>query len=143
MAHLGGAGGAVLDLQRDAEAALGQDRDEDRLGPGLDRDAPSIAAISSEQARPSPATSSGCATIAATSRRAAASRAGPSPRGSAMRAIARARPRTVVAKFGAEQPSMPQPGLVGAAHLLEGGAHRPLHRMVDLDVLRTRRRGGG
>ena len=28
-------------------------------------------------------------------------------------------------------------GALGAAHLLEGGAHRPLHRMVDLDVLRA------
>ena len=33
-----------------------------------------------------------------------------------MRAIARARPWTVVAKFGAEQPSMPQPG-AGASHI--------------------------
>ena len=111
-----GAGGAVLDLQRDAEAALGQDRHEDRLGAGLDRHAAPIAAISSEQARPSPATSSGCASIAATSRRAAASRAGPRPRGSAIRAIAQASPCTVVAKFGAEQPSMPQPGL-SAPHI--------------------------
>ena len=136
MAHSRGAGGAVLDLQRDAEALRGQDRDEDRLGPGLDRDR-----------RPSPP--SAPSRRAPRRRRAAGARASPPPaaapppraprprpRGSAMRAIASARPCTVVAKFGAEQPSMPQPGLVGAAHLLEGGAHRPLHRMVDLDVLR-------
>ena len=41
----------------------------------------------------------------------------------------------MVAKFGAEQPSMPQPGLAASAHLLEGGADGLLHRVVDLDVL--------
>ena len=42
------------------------------------------------------------------------------------------------AKFGAEQPSIAQAGLVLAGHLLEGVAHRALHRVVDLDILGAR-----
>ena len=122
----------------------GQDRDVDRLGAGLDRDArrpspPSARCRPGPRRRPA-------ADAPPSPRRAAA----PPPRGPARGRAGRPSapspapgPCTVVAKFGAEQPSMPQPGLVGAAHLLEGGAHRPLHRVVDLDVLRRRRRAAG
>ena len=68
---------------------------------------PRRARIISVQARPSPATSSGWAIIASTSAPAAASRARPRPWGRAMRAIDAANPFSVVAKLGAEQPSIP------------------------------------
>ena len=70
---------------------------------------PPIARISSVQDRPSPATISGWLRIASTSRRMAWPRR--SVPGLANRAIARASPSTVQAQFGAEQPSMPKPGL--------------------------------
>jgi hypothetical protein len=68
---------------------------------------PPIARISRVQDRPSPATSSGWLAIARVSRWAARSRASPLPLAAEKKAIARASPSTVVAKFGAEQPSIP------------------------------------
>ena len=75
------------------------------------RPAARISAISSVQARPSPATSSGWATIASRRRTIAAPRA-PDPSAAAKAAMARASPASVQAKLGAEHPSTAKPGEV-------------------------------
>ena len=66
-----------------------------------------ITPISLVQERPSPATSSGCAIIAPRSRTIADCRASAPSTAPANCASARAKPLTLAAKFGAEQPSMP------------------------------------
>jgi len=68
---------------------------------------PFIARISSVQARVSPATISGYAPIARVSCAAAVERVSLRVWADAKNAMARARPCNVLAKFGAEQPSMP------------------------------------
>jgi hypothetical protein len=84
-----------------------QDRHEDRLGPGLDRH-PAMARISSVQARPSPATSLGVGAIASRSAPSPGrGRASPSAARPGKGAIAPRQPGSEVAKFGAEQPSIP------------------------------------
>ena len=106
---------AIDDLQRHAPGpARGRIATKNPSAPVLSATGSRQARISSVQARPSPATSAGWATIACHSLLAAAWRGRPlRASADAKKAIARAIPcKADVAKFGAEQPSIPKPGLV-------------------------------
>ena len=84
--------------------------------------------------RSSPATSRAAALLA---------RIAPRARAPAKNAIARAMPCIVVAKFGAEQPSMPKPGLASPVTSSKASQAGLLHRMVGLDIFRPAARCAG
>src|SRR5690606_25613144 len=135
--RLGGARAAVDDLQCDAPLLLGQDGDEDCLGPGLDRD-PSAHRAHEAGASPPLAGDK----IGMRHHRPPEPRRGPFPRGpfrigsgKPCHGARKAMHGRREVRRGASVDAVARRGL--ARHFLEGQFHGPLHRMVGLDIFRS------